>query len=235
VKVFRKGLGARAVAAGATFAGAVAILGVSTAWALGTLAGPAQVVNSGGVSQLNAGGSNTAFQLRLPGQSHCSGDTATGGYNVYSYIVPVGTDPGTLTFDSANGPNNNPNAFPLVDTFGTPYNAANTAPNTGAIYPSGAPTFNFAVFSTTQLPPGTYNIGLECATKTGAADVYFNNKINIIADATDPNGFRFTVVPPNLVPESPLTVALPLSAVAVLGIGGYLVIRRRRQTVVPSA
>ena len=215
---------AKAATAVAVSAGALMLVWVPVASAAGTLAGPAQVVLPDGVTPLSNGGSQTNFQLRLPGGAHCSGDTASQGFSVYSFIVPSSVDPGTLTF-SGDGPSQ---GFPLIDSSGSPYTAATTAPTTGQIFPSGPPTFNYAPFDISTLPAGTYKIGIECANSAGVADLYFLRTITISASATDPQGFTWAVVPPNDIPESPLAVALPLSALVVAGIG-FVVIRRRRQ------
>jgi hypothetical protein len=162
--------------------------------AAGTQAGSATIVQSDGATPLTSGDASTDFELNLPAQSHCSGDTANQGFNVYGFLAATSVDPGSLTFDTGNGPNNNASAFALVDSSGTPFNAENTAPVTGAVYPGSQPIFNFLAYGgpPSFFPAGTYNIGLECTTSTGAADVFWDTPITITASAAAPGGFTFT-------------------------------------------
>jgi hypothetical protein len=153
-----------------------------------------------------SGGSKTGFGIDLPAApaSDCSGDTASKGYFVYSYIVPDAniqnasgnSDPSLLTYDASNGPDNH-GAFPLF-AGGTQYGPANTAPTTGQIIqiPNNL-AFN-PPFASTDLPPGLYDVGIACAKPTtggpAATDKFFNAQINIVAAPSDPNGYSFTVV-----------------------------------------
>src|SRR5262245_17491861 len=45
-----------------------------------------------------SGASNTDFTITVPGPAKCSGDTATQGYRVFSYVVPSSVNPETLNF-----------------------------------------------------------------------------------------------------------------------------------------
>lgn len=223
------GLPARTATAFAVFAGALALFGGSIASA-GTLAGPAQVVKPDGVTQLNSGNYATNFTLRLPTAAKCIGDSTTGGVHVFGYFTQV--DPATQTFDQSTGP---VGGFPLVDTTGSPYVAANTAVGGQVIQ---IPTFNMTSYNTANatLPrPGTWNVGIACANTSGVENNYWNNQM-VISASTDgnPDHFTWTVVPPNLIPESALAVALPLSAFAVIG-GAVYVYRRRRRSTAPVA
>src|SRR5206468_2266952 len=54
--------------------------------------------------------------------SLCAGDTSTGGYHVYSYLVQSGTDVSTVTF------NGQPSAgYGILTSSGNYYGTANTA------------------------------------------------------------------------------------------------------------
>ena len=196
---------------------------------MATETAPAVVVTPG-AGALSGGGSSTLFTLQLPANSHCSGDTASHGYLVYSYITAA--DPSTLTF-SASGPSS---GYSLYDTTGTPFQQESTAINSGNI--AQAPGFNYDFFATPAIAatngdfvitPGTYNVGIACATNTGALDQYWNVQEIFTASASDPNGETWTVVPATQVPESPLTVALPIGALLILG-AGVVVLRRRRHS-----
>src|SRR5262249_28279422 len=117
--------------------------------AAGIRSGDAAAINPSTNLVVPSGGSSTSFTLGLPAvttQALCTHDTATFGYHVYSFIVPAATDPGTLTFNPSTGPSS---GFPLVDTTGSAYVAANTAAVTGQII--NIPTFNFNLFATTSM------------------------------------------------------------------------------------
>ena len=58
----------------------------------------------------------------------CTGDTATDGYHVFSYLVPQGTSVSGLTFTTHPS-----EGLGLVNNAGTYYGAVNTALGTGEI------------------------------------------------------------------------------------------------------
>ena len=227
----------------ATAAGVTAIAGfmaATPALAAGTNAGLALIVNpSNQTVNINTGGSQTPWTIKLPAGAACSGDTAGQAYHVYGYIVDdaANPDPGNLTFNS-DGPVGSGTVFPLYDNTQTPYVNIATAINTGQII--NIPTFNLDLFSidgrgtannpdgTLVLPAGVYDVGVACAHGNGAGDKYWNTKITVSSSGTDVNGESWATVPNPQVPEFPLSVALPLSAAGVLGTG-YLVSRRRRR------
>lgn len=230
-------LAGRALTLGAVAYGGLAMTATG-AYAAGTLAGAATVISPSTNQPLTSGGSGTTWTFQLPSQAKCSGDTATNGYNVYSYVTPVSVDPASLTFSPNGGPNQPAGSFayPLVDTTGSPYVAKNTDPNTGQIVDFPSTAFNWSLFSidgstgsgVVALPAGDYNVGIACATQSGAGDKYWNGVVTFTASASDPNGEVWQVPPGNPVPESPMSVLLPTSAAAVIAGGGLLVARRRR-------
>jgi hypothetical protein len=81
-----------------------------------TAAGAVQIVEAPDSpapgTPLSAGASNTPFGIRLPDGAACSGDSATGGYRVQSYMVPTSVDPATLVFGAAG-----PDPLGLGDNF----------------------------------------------------------------------------------------------------------------------
>jgi hypothetical protein len=183
----------RALAAGA---GVAAVLfAVTAAESAPTNGGAASITDAGGAA-LASGGSQTAFNLKLPASpaDRCSADSATGNTNVYGYIVPSATDPASLTFNPDDGPSS---GFPLYKIDGTPDNAQNTGPGTGQVV---AAQFNFDKFSTDgsgntkfTLPVGTYNIGVACWKSTTASlDKYWNTTITFVASNSDPNKETWT-------------------------------------------
>jgi hypothetical protein len=135
----------------------------TNAGALQILTGPDAPVT--GVP-LAGGNSNTRFNLEPPAGAACTGDSATGGYRIQTFMVPAAVDVNTLTFD-ANGPTPFTTGAALrVPLFaqGTPFVDGNTAIGTGGL--TGIPAFDFGIFAapdgTALAPPGTYTIGLAC-------------------------------------------------------------------------
>ena len=153
-----------------------AIRAGSNASAAGANAGPLLVLVPPGQptagQPLNSGGSGTAFALAPPTGAACTGDSATGGYRVQSYMVPASVNPSTLTFD-ANGPipaGIGANLrLPLFGSAGqSPFVDQTTAVATtlgGGGLLVNLPSFSYAVFAPdgpSFVPPGTYNIGFAC-------------------------------------------------------------------------
>jgi hypothetical protein len=164
--------------------GAGALVGARPAGA--TSAGSLTVVDSSGQGNLlSSGGSATGFNLIPPVGAACTGDSASGGYRVQSYMVPSTTNPSTLTFDS-QGPVNAGGTFPAplyLAGSGSPWVSNNTAVNTG-ILPAPSGSFDFSVYSPGQIPAGTYNIGFACS-KNGALDKYWNVQLTFTTDVAD--------------------------------------------------
>ena len=106
------------------------VLGLGAAGTAGasTIDGTATVSSPGTTTALASGGSTTQFTVTLPAQASCDGDTATGGYHVYSYLVPKGTALSSVTFNSFPS-----TGYGLVDAIGTYYGPVNTAVTTGQI------------------------------------------------------------------------------------------------------
>jgi hypothetical protein len=157
---------------------------------------------------LTSGGSATVFALNLPNGASCSGDTASGGYVINSYMVPASVDPATLSFDS-----NGPTPFgtganlrvPLYSSSGsTPFMNGTTgvaASSGGPGLVVGLPSFSFNVFGAnghTVVPAGTYNLGVACWNTTAnphVLDKYWNVQMAFVATPSDsPGGITWTAV-----------------------------------------
>ena len=228
----------RATVAAAIIVGA-AVFGAGGAGAA-TLAGTATIANPSNSTPLGSGGSTTPFTVTLPSASACSGDTATGGYHVYSYLVQAGTNITSVTF--VNFPSQ---GYGFVDNTGTYYGPANTAINTGQII--GIPT-NFqwgplVVSDGGSLPlstllysgsSGVWEAGLICANSTGHVTDWWNTEVTFTASGADANGFTWAAVPgvPSQLPEVPLPIVLPIVAVAV--VAATVVVTRRRSRVLST-
>jgi hypothetical protein len=219
MSLFKRALHSRKATTGILLAAALgtglAFMAVNGASAAGTNGGAAVISNPGTGQPLASGGSQTAFTLKLPASpgDRCSADSATGNTNVYSYIVPIGTDPSGLTFDPDQGPNT---GFSLYKTDGTPYIAQNTGAGTGQVLPA---TFNFDFFSINgsggqkfTLPAGDYNVGLACwKSNTNTEDKFWNTTLTFTASQSDPNGEVWGPVVP---PTTTTTVAPTTTTIA---------------------
>lgn len=210
----------RRIAAVAARAGAVAsaaMFGLSAWAAVGpvpshavaaTNAGNATIGDPapGSDALLTEGGSDTDFAVRLPEGSACSGDSASDGYRVQSYMVPAAVDPASLTFGATGPlPEGTGAAFrqPLQAALGNPYVNGLTdlkvEPDPGGNI-SGLPAFDFSVFGADGpqlVPAGTYNLGIACTLGPPSAtqiDKYWNVQMAIAHDAADePAGLTWTV------------------------------------------
>jgi hypothetical protein len=179
-----------------------ACLAAGTAGA-STVNGVATISEPGVTTPLTSGGSTTPFGLTLPAQAACDGDTATHGYEVYSYLVPEGTNVSSLTF--VNHPSM---GYGLYESSGKYYGAKNTAVTTGQIIgvPNDfewAPLVTHAGLTLSGLlysgsgssATGTWETGLACAKSSGAEADNWNIAVTFTASSTDPNGFTWSAVP----------------------------------------
>lgn len=170
-----------------------------------TAAGSLEVVVPPGTAAagqpLAAGGSATAFALVPPEGAACSGDSATGGYRVQTYMVPASVDLDTLTFGltgpvpSTTGANYRQ---PLYTSAGSSWVNKTTAVNTGLLI--GLPILSFEWIGsdgTAVLPAGSYNLGFACTKGAASAtqlDKYWNVQFTIAAAAADvPAGLTWSV------------------------------------------
>ncbi len=184
---------------------ALATLVVATAApaSAATVNGIATIASPGTTTALTAGASTTPFTVSLPTLAACSGDTATGGYHVYSYLVPQGTDLAPITF--VNSPST---GYGFVDNLGTYYGPVNTAIGTGQIinipnnFEWGPLVSADSVALSTLLYTGSgasatgiWEAGLVCANTSGAVVDNWNTEVTFAANAGDPNGFHWTAVP----------------------------------------
>jgi hypothetical protein len=174
---------------------------------------------SGAGSPLSSGAVDTLFTLQptVAGAS-CTGDTATGGYKVQSYMVPAAVDPSTLTFDNVGPlPHGTGASFraPLY-ALGTPFVNKNTAVTTGLL--TGLPAFDFTAFtpnSSTSIPDGIYNIGYACTKGTAGPtqlDKYWNVQITVAGVAGEVAWSLTPQTPPSSTSSSSSTTSSSTSA-----------------------
>ena len=232
VKIERRRVGLRAVVMVALAAVGVSVFGTSVALAA-VNAGSVSILTPPAGAPLAGGGSATAFTMTPPVGAACSGDSATGGYRVQSFMVPSTVDPATLTFDAFGPvPAGSGAAYrqPMFSTLGTPFVNRTTGAGTGSLSSLPAYSFGFLPDATrTFLPAGVYTIGYACTLGPAGPtqlDKYWSTQINILPSATDPLGITWTpgTTPPPPPPPSPPTVtsyntllARPGSVVTVKG------------------
>ncbi len=170
-----------------------------------TLAATATITDPS-LGPLASGGSATPFSVLLPANAACSGDTATDGYHVYSYLVEKGTDITGITFTTHPS-----TGFGLVNNVGVYYGPVNTAINTGEIVSiptnfawapllSDGATLSGLLYSGST---GVWEAGLACAKSSGVLSDYWNTEVTFTASSSDSSGFVWSAVPG--VPGSPTT------------------------------
>ena len=174
---------------------------------------------------LASGSASKLFSVTLPARAACAGDTPTGGYHVYSFLVQSGTDVSTLTFLP------NPSVgYGLIDNTGSYYGPANTATGTGQII--GIPnnfewskltaSNGFGLPLSTVLYRGTsgvWDTGIACVNKDGQVSDYWTTEVTFTASASAPCRFTWAAVPgvPTGAPEAPLAIVFPVVGLAVAG------------------
>ena len=194
-----------------TFAG-LTVAGVTPA-AASTLDGLATLASGNGLQPLDSGGSADDFTVALAPNgtvpAACSGDTASHGYHVYSYLVPQGTSPTSESF--ATG-------FPSIDyglvtDSGQNYEKVNTGIGTGQVLSppnnlqfaellSKGVTLDDLLYSDGNTS-GIWEAGIACANSTGAVTDYWNVEVTFTASGTDPNGFVWTAPAVPAAPNAP--------------------------------
>jgi hypothetical protein len=203
--------GLRAAAAVLMTAGSLCLIVAGTAEA-STVGATATIATPGSLTPLASGGSATVFTVTLPANAACTADTATGGYHVYSYLVPKGTTLSGLTFVS--GPPSGD--FGFVDNTGAYYGSVNTAIGTGQIV--GIPnSFQWAPLVTIDNVPvatlttgstaGVWEAGLLCANSSGAVTDSWNTEVTFVSSASDAAGFTWSAVPGLVTTTTTTTVA----------------------------
>jgi hypothetical protein len=188
--------------------------------------GSAEVVQPNG-STLSFGGSSTPFGLRLPPKAACPGDTAHQFFLVSSYVVPVTVSPGAVRYGGGGYPQP---GTPMIGANLESYVAINTGLGTGQV--PALPLFSWEAYAQHGgWPPGTYNVGVACADRSGATARYWNAEVRFTSDAGDRGGFTWTVIggpKPTSGASSARTVAgVAIALVVVGGIAALLLLRRR--------
>jgi hypothetical protein len=205
--------GLAAIAAVLMGAGSVFLLTSGSASA-STLGGVATISVPDGTAPMTSGASTDPFTVDLPANAACTGDTATDGYHVFSYMVPQGTDVSSLTFTEVPS-----TGFGFVNNIGTYYGAANTAANTGQIisipnnFEFGPLVSDDGVSLSTFLysggTTGVWEAGLACANSSGALTDNWNTEVTFTASGSDPSGFAWATAAGTTPPPTSTTTTAP--------------------------
>jgi hypothetical protein len=180
--------------------------------------------------------SSTQFTLVLPTGAVCSGSTTGGGYHVYSYLVPYGTNVQNLTIVQG-APSTGYGLFDYTPNYIGPINVPSNdfVPTLPVDLEWGPAVSAYSLRSALLDNGGTSGVweaGVLCANASGAVTDYWNTEVTFNSSGTDPDGFTWSAAPgdPNngANPEVPYALILPVLAVAI--IGGTLLIKRRRRS-----
>lgn len=221
-RTLRRGIGT--LAALSIAAGSLCLL-LAIGAAAATVNGVATIAVAADPSQaLSSGGSTTEFTVTLPANAACSGDTATDGYHVYSYLVPEGTNLTTVKFVGSPS-----TGFGFVSNLGVYYGPANTAVTTGQIVSIPADFEWGPLVSIDKVPlstllytsgsSGVWEAGIACANTNGALTDNWNTQITFAASASDANGFTWTAAS-GTVGTSPTSTTTTTTTTSPTGGGG---------------
>jgi len=190
-------------------------------------AGTANITKPGSLAVLDSGGPSTSYGILLPAGARCPGDTAHDGYHVFSYLVPKGVSPASISFKTGV-----PNRYYGFISAGTYIGAVNTALNTGEIV--GLPSnFTFSRWTRSDLIPAgatdaTWEGGIACADIHGVPTNYWGAQITFRASSSDSGGYTWTVdqkAPGGLRPKSWIA---PILIVLAAAFASLAVVMRRR-------
>jgi len=210
---------------------ALAALGVvSFASAASATTGSASITTPGGGALAGYQSSTTLYNITPPTGATCSG-TGAAGFLINTYLVAQGVAPPGLSGGiPASGDT-------LYDTLGNniyavapgsvPVGGVGGAVEAGQLPASYDIHFNKAAFGTLSTTPSTFEAGLDCTNGSGTVTDYWNVELLVKSVPADAYGFQWEINNPGTsLPETPLTVGLPLGGAAVLG-GAYFITRRR--------
>ncbi|MGD0391945.1 MAG: hypothetical protein ABSC41_04820 [Acidimicrobiales bacterium] len=157
------------------------------------IAGTEEITQPGSLTPLDSGGSETLYGVVLPSGAGCPGDTAHEGYHIFSYLVPKGVSPASVSFKRGRADK----GFGYI-AYGMYYGAINTALGSGLV--AGLPPdFTWARLTPNDLFPkgeksATWEGGIACANTDGVVTNYWNSEIVFTASTSDPRGFTWRVV-----------------------------------------
>lgn len=199
-------------------------------------AGELRIVDGGG-APLDGGGSATEYTVAPTGDAECPGDSAEDNYRVYSFMVPVAVAAEDVTYDGL-GPtpqvyeNYDDFRMPLHDVFTSDFSGfltaeADTLGGPGRIL--NIPMLSFAVYRAGDMPLGEYRVGIAC-TLLNEIVRYWDTRITVSADESDPAGFQWRVIGASPSPGASSNASIPVLPVVfvVAGVAGVAVLFARR-------
>jgi hypothetical protein len=210
----------RLAAAGAVVAGTVLVGAVglaATPVPAGAVTTSAAVITVPGTDTPSHGGaSTTPFSVSIPASAACPGDTEHDGYHVFTYLVPKGVSPTSVSFRTGQ-----PSRYLGFFSYGSYVGAINTAVSTGQVV-SLPPSFSWTRLPADELFAGgvrsaTWEGGIACANVHGAVTTTWNAEFVFTASTTDPHGFTWRVHQSATVPgRTTLSVGVILIILAVV-------------------
>ena len=137
---------------------------------------------------LAGGVSATVFELQLPADATCPGDSLHDQWRVQSFIIPVDDDPATIPY-GVNGPEGT-DQYALYEVNTSPYTDILLRANAGVGQPgviTAVPALSFAVFPPGTLPTGRYRMGIACTYFRTTAQ-YWDVEVDLTATPDDEPG-----------------------------------------------
>jgi hypothetical protein len=163
--------------------------------ASGERAGDVVVVDERG-AVATEGGSATAFGLHLPAGAACPGDSADDDYRVEAFLVPEGTDVGSVVYGELAPQVEGGSSLWDTNTNVFDGELTSDAPPGDPGLIVNLPNFSFGVLYPDELAAGAYRIGIACSLFNDT-ERYWDTSFVVTADASDqPAGFRWTADPP---------------------------------------
>jgi hypothetical protein len=206
-------------------------VGTAAAEVDGERAGSVTVVDLDG-EPLDHGASQTPFTLALPSGAACPGDSANGGYRIQSFVVPDGTDPGHLTYESTKPAGEGLWALYAVtsDPFVQGLTAVSLEPDDPGLI-DGLPALDFAVFPPGTLAEGVNHVGIAC-TLFNETVLYWDTEIvltNTPADTPAQLTWAVGGAPAGTSSSSSRPLRFVLAVLVLVVIVGAVVLNRRRR------
>ena len=190
---------------------------------------------------LMEGDANAVFAVRIPAGATCPGDSANDDWRVQSFIVPAGTDLGTIQYGATRPAGEHMYALYTVE--GRPYAQALLAQNPRPGLPGqilDPPPFDFHQFTPDLLPVGRYEVGVACSYYE-TVERYWDVELDLVEDTdVQPAQRRWIVVendgttPTAVAGETAAPigsiVAITLATLVAAVIGWRVLAARRRPT-----
>lgn len=126
-----------------------------------------------------SGTRTSTWGITLPGGAACPGDSATGGYIWYGYLVADSVDASQLTWAGGSPASAaSPTAVvqPLYGSAGQV--TGNTAIGNGAVTIAGT-AIDLSVYPANFIPAGLYKVGVACVLNGNTTEAFWQSKMSI--------------------------------------------------------